>query len=187
MFGSDDKSANCGIGKVLKSVEFALMATYIFRKRKGKIIKMRSQAILSSGLTIFSIYCLPVLAQPVETLQNLPDGQYFYGEAPEANRIATQYMIFQKTGENFTAFEYRSNTSDNSCLTGTISQNTFNIQTIASPPDPGYDRPKWQFSSGKPFDFSKWHQLNSSQQPDFGEKKLAECIRVFSTTPDDNP
>ncbi|WP_293125653.1 hypothetical protein [Microcoleus sp. bin38.metabat.b11b12b14.051] len=148
---------------------------------------MRSYTLLSTNLAIFSIYCLPILAQPAQTLQNLTDGKYFYGEVPEANRIATQYMIFQKTGETFIAFEYRSNTSDNSCLKGTISQNTFNIQTIASPPDPGYDRLKWQFSSGKPFDFSKWYQLNISQLPDFGEKKLAECIRAFSTKPDKNP
>lgn len=149
-------------------------------------MKMRSQIILSTSLAIFNICCLPILAQPAQTLQNLPDGQYFYGEVPEANRMATQYMIFQKDGETFTAFEYRSNTSDNSCLKGTISQNTFNIQTIASPPDPGYDRPKWEFSSGKPFDFSKWHQLNISQIPNFGEKKLAECIRTFTTKPDNN-
>ncbi|MEG4800450.1 hypothetical protein QUB63_06320 [Microcoleus sp. ARI1-B5] len=149
-------------------------------------MKGRSQIILSTNLAIFSICCLPIFAQPAQTLQNLPDGQYFYGEIPEANRIATQYMIFQKTGETFTAFEYRSNTSDNSCLKGTISQNTFNIKTVAYPPDPGYDRPKWEFSSGKPFDFSKWYQLNISQLPDFGEKKLAECVRAFSTIPDNN-
>lgn len=149
-------------------------------------MKGRSHIILSTNLAIFNICCLPILAQPVQTLQNLPDGQYFYGEVPEPNRIATQYMIFQKTGETFTAFEYRSNTSDNSCLKGKISQNTFNIQTIASPPDPGYDRLKWQYSSGKPFDFSKWHQLNISQLPDFGEKKLAECVRAFTTIPDEN-
>ncbi|MCW6051621.1 hypothetical protein QUB60_20755 [Microcoleus sp. A2-C5] len=145
---------------------------------------MRSHILLSTNLAIFNICCLPILAQPAQTLQNLPDGKYFYGEVPEANRLATQYIIFEKTGETFTAFEYRSNTSDNSCLKGTISQNTFNIQTIASPPDRGYDRLKWQYSSGKPADFSKWHQLNISQLPDFGEKRLAECIRVFTTIPD---
>ena len=90
-------------------------------------------------------------------------------------------------GESFTASEYRSNTSDNSCLKSTISQNTLNIQTIASPPDFGYDRLKWEYSSGKPADFSKWYQLNISQLPNFGEKKLAECIRLFSTKPDKNP
>ncbi|MEO6860339.1 MAG: hypothetical protein ABI180_02140 [Microcoleus sp.] len=147
---------------------------------------IRSHILLSTSLAILSLCCLPILAQPAQTLQNLPDGQYFYGEVPFANRIATQYMIFQKTGESFTAFEYRNNTSDNSCLKGIISQNTFNIQTIASPPTPnrGYDRHKWEFSSGKPFDFSKWHQLNISQLPDFGENKLAECIRVFTKIPD---
>lgn len=150
-------------------------------------MKGRSQIILTSSLAIFNICCLPILAQPAQTLQNLPDGKYFYGEVPEAKRIATQYMIFQKTGESFTAFEYRSNTSDNSCFKGTISQNTFNIQTIASPPEPGENTNKWEFSSGKPFDFSKWHQLNISQLPDFGENKLAECIRVFRTNPDNNP
>ncbi len=150
------------------------------------IIKNRSQIILTNNLAILTICPLPILAQPAQTLQNLPDGKYFYGEVPESNRIATQYMIFQKNGETFTAFEYRSNTSDNSCLKGTITQNTLNIQTIASPPDPGYDRPKWEFSSGKPFDFSKWHQLNISKLPDFGETKLAECIRVFTKKPDNN-
>jgi len=147
-------------------------------------MKVRSHILLSTSLAILTICPLPILAQPAQTLQNLPDGKYFYGEVPFANRIATQYMIFQKTGESFTAFEYRRNTSDNSCLKGTISQNTLNIQTIASPPDRGYDRLKWQYSSGKPFDFSKWHQLNISQLPDFGEKKLAECVRAFTTIPD---
>lgn len=150
------------------------------------IIKNRAHILLSTSLAILSLCCLPTLAESVQTLQNLPDGKYFYGEVPEANRIATQYIIFQKTGESFTAFEYRSNTSDNSCLKGTITQNILNIQTIASPPDPGYDRLKWQFSSGKPFDFSKWHQLNIIQLPDFGEKKLAECIRIFTAKPDNN-
>ncbi len=147
-------------------------------------MKRRSHILLSTSLAILTICPLPILAQPAQTLQNLPDGKYFYGEVPFANRIGTQYMIFQKTGESFTAFEYRSNTSDNSCLKGIISQNTLNIQTIASPPDQGYDRLKWQYSSGKPADFSKWHQLNISQLPDFGEKRLAECIRVFTTIPD---
>jgi len=148
-------------------------------------MKMRSHIILSTSLAILSLCCLPILAQPAQTLQNLADGKYFYGEVPFANRITTQYMIFQKTGESFTAFEYLSNSSDNSCFKGTISQNTFNIQTIASPvSNRGYARAKWEFSSGKPFDFSKWHQLNISQLPDFGEKKLAECIRVFTTISD---
>jgi len=148
-------------------------------------MKVRSHIILSTSLAILTICPLPILAQPAQTLQNLPDGKYFYGEVPFANRITTQYMIFQKTGESFTVFEYRSNTSDNSCLKGIISQNTFNIQTIASPvSNRGYDRLKWQYSSGKPFDFSKWHQLNISQLPNFGDKKLAECIRVFTTIPD---
>ena len=52
-------------------------------------MKMRSPLSFTINLAIFSAASLPILAQSTPTIESLPNGDYFYGQAGEANKIGT--------------------------------------------------------------------------------------------------
>jgi hypothetical protein len=55
-----------------------------------------------------------------KVIQDLPDGNYFYGADSNPYKVGTDYLIFKKVDRILTGMQYLAGSGSNSCFTGTI-------------------------------------------------------------------
>ncbi|WP_293332799.1 hypothetical protein [Microcoleus sp. CAWBG58] len=141
------------------------------------MMKRRSHLSFTINLLIFSVASLPLLAQSIPTIQSLPNGDYFYGQAGEANKIGTEYIFLRKASNTVTAFAYTRNTGNRSCFRGTVQSNTITNGTYISFEEGEHEEPKFsQFAS---LDLSSFQRLNGSDTQVNGRQRLTQCIELF--------
>ena len=87
-------------------------------------MKTRSLLSLAIGITIITIAYSPVLAEVDRTIQQLADGDYFYGETPTPNQAEAGYLVFRKTGSNIAGLFYQQGTNLSFCFQGTTKPNS---------------------------------------------------------------
>ena len=139
-------------------------------------MKMRSPLSFTINLAIFSAASLPILAQSTPTIESLPNGDYFYGQAGEANKIGTEYIFLRKASNTVTGFAYTRNTGDRYCFRGTINSNTIvNATLIVFTDDPA----EHTFSQIPSIDLSSFYRLNGSDSQVNGRQRLTQCIELF--------
>ncbi|GEM_PF-3020576 len=78
---------------------------------------MKGKSLLSFGLSLAILAggCLPVLAesqqeatkQSRQTIQRLPNGNYFYGKSRLPNQEDVDYFAFRKTGNTVIGVKFR--------------------------------------------------------------------------------
>ncbi len=139
-------------------------------------MKMRSPLSFTINLAIFSATSLPILAQSIPTIETLPNGDYFYGQAGEANKIGTEYIFLRKASNTGTGFGYTRNTGDRYCFRGTISSNTIIDATLIDFTDGPTEH---TFSQIPSIDLSIFYRLNGSDTQVNTKQRLTQCIELF--------
>ncbi|MEK0195551.1 MAG: hypothetical protein EAZ78_03650 [Oscillatoriales cyanobacterium] len=139
-------------------------------------MKMRSPLSFTINLIIFSAASLPILAQSIPTIETLPNGDYFYGQAGEANKIGTEYIFLRKASNTATGFGYTRNTGDRYCFRGTINSNTIIDATLIDFTD---GPAKHTFSQIPSIDLSSFYRLNGSESQVNTKQRLTQCIELF--------
>ncbi|MCL1470823.1 hypothetical protein LAY57_09070 [Argonema antarcticum A004/B2] len=150
---------------------------------------MKGKSLLSFGLSlaIFAGGCLPVLAesqqeatkQSRQTVQRLPNGNYFYGKSRLPNQQDVDYLAFRKTGNTVIGFKYRYR-EEGYCLRGTVNGNTVNNVTREYVELGLGSRP--EFRRGSSINLATFNKLNYNQIPGDSNvtRRLEECVRLFS-------
>jgi hypothetical protein len=140
------------------------------------MMKMRSPLSFTINLAIFSAASLPILAQSIPTIESLPNGDYFYGQASQANQVGTEYIFLRKASNTVTGFGYTRNTGDRYCFRGTINSNTI-IDAKLTDFDNGPAR--HTFRQIPSIDLSNFYRLSGSDSQVNTTQKLTECIELF--------
>ncbi len=55
-----------------------------------------------------------------KTIQNLPDGNYFYGADPKSYKVGVDYLVFKKAGRTLVGVQYHAGSGSSSCFTGEV-------------------------------------------------------------------
>lgn len=139
-------------------------------------MKVRSLLSFTINLAIFSAASLPILAKSMPTIESLPNGDYFYGQAGEANKVDTEYIFLQKASNTATGFGYRRNTGDRYCFRGTINSNTIINATLIDFTDGPAEH---TFSQIPSINLSSFSKLNGSDSEVNGRQRLSQCIELF--------
>lgn len=141
------------------------------------MMQMRSLLSFTINLAIFSAASLPILAESMPTIESLPNGDYFYGQAGQANKIGTEYIFLRKSSNTATGFGYARNTGYRYCFRGTISNsNTIIDATLIDFAD---DRAEHTFSQIPSIDLSSFSILNGSDTQVNTKQRLTQCIELF--------
>jgi|GEM_PF-5408286 len=77
-----------------------------------------------TGAMMLGLMLFPDLASaqviPDHSIAHLPDGDYFYGEAPVPAESDTGYFVFRKTGDQITGLFYQVTNKLHFCFQGTM-------------------------------------------------------------------
>lgn len=139
-------------------------------------MKRRSPLSFTINLAIFCVASLPILAESISTIESLPNGDYFYGQAGQANKIGTEYIFLRKASNTATGFGYTRNTGDRYCFRGTINSNTIIDATLIDFTD---GPAKHTFSQIPSIDLKSFQRLNGSDTQVNGRQRLTQCIELF--------
>lgn len=113
---------------------------------------------------------------PSHPIQNLPNGDYFYGKTSQANQVGQEYAFFRKSGNAITGIGYKRNTSYAYCFRGKINNNTIANATFIVLPDE-YDISQTRLNQS--LDLSRFRRLTGSDEQVNTRKKLTECFQLF--------
>lgn len=141
------------------------------------MMKRRSPLSFTINLAIFSAASLPILAQSTPTIESLPNGDYFYGQAGEANKIGTEYIFLRKSSNIVTGFAYTRNTGNRSCFRGTVKSSTITNGTYILFEEGEQEQPT--FSQFPSLDLSSFYRLIGSDSQVNGRQRLTQCIELF--------
>jgi len=109
-------------------------------------------------------------------IQNLPDGNYYYGESLVPNSSGSDYLIFRKKGNKVTGMRYPV-PGETSCFTGTASSGAITNVTVEFM-ELG-EGGKRELLRGKDIDLGSYYKLRFNQAPGGGTKFIQECTKVF--------
>lgn len=137
---------------------------------------MRSLLSFTINLAMFSAASLPILAESIPTIQSLPNGDYFYGQASQANQVGIEYIFLRKSSNTATGFGYKRNTGDGYCFRGTINSNTIISATLIAFTN---GLAEHTFYQNKSIDLSSFYRLNGSDTQVNGRQRLTQCIELF--------
>lgn len=149
----------------------------------------KSKSLLSLGLSLAIVVAnsIPVFAQfqrrtnqLKQTIQSLPNGDYFYGASPHPDSIGSWYLIFRKSNNLVTGLQYYNNKSGNLCFRGTANLNKITDITKA---DFIKATNRWVLSHGKPLDLDRLYKISFNQADNGTRKGFLHCIQVFNNKP----
>lgn len=137
-------------------------------------------------LAFIAAQCLPVLAQPQpnlnrsgrESVQRLPNGNYFYGTSRSPYQSNTDYLIFRKTGNTIIGMRYPV-PGETTCFRGSLSSGRITNVVIRFEPL-GVGGERGEFRRSNPINLSSYYRLRVEQAPNFARRGLQDCMRVFS-------
>lgn len=125
------------------------------------------------GLTLMLLACSSVLATSEPSFQSLPDGDYFYGDAPTPNKPGAGYMVFRKAGSSMRGLFYQEAGNLQFCFTGKDQLSI--VQRV------GQGHSVLDSSGGEPSSSEslvpKLFKLKFEQLPDTAAKNYQQCIR----------
>ena len=152
---------------------------------------MKSKFLVCFGLsvTILTLGSVASLAQiqlettkqSRQTLQRLPNGNYFYGRSRSPAQADVSYLVFRKSGSTVTGLSYVYR-GEGYCFKGTVSGN--NINNITREYVELGLGSRTELRRGNPINLSSYNRLNFNQIPadSNARRRLPECIRLFSNT-----
>ena len=113
-------------------------------------------------------------------IENLPDGNYLYGELPYEGIMGTYYWTFSKAGNVITGKRYMSHTDDTTCFQGTAKDdkvlNATSIYTIIGVPE------RQEIEQNLSFDFNNLHPIE--KPPEDLQNTIDECSgKIFTYIP----
>jgi hypothetical protein len=129
-----------------------------------------------------------------KTIQDLPDGDYFYGEHPDPSKSAKNYIVFRKVGNALTGIQYYTATESWGCFTGEVNRDKVinatkaSLERIESERTGRFAPLEWKFSTNQTLDF---HAVNTGKSnvrynigfdktPSFGLKGFESCKSLLS-------
>lgn len=114
-------------------------------------------------------------------LENLADGDYFYGESPQPDVPSKLYLVFRKTNTSMTGFRYAYQTDNSSCFQGTADtpKTVNNVKAAYLSPDPQGDKIQWKMTDDVPIDLSQLSQISFDKAPEFATRNMQECLAAF--------
>ena len=118
-----------------------------------------------------------ILAQSTPTIESLPNGDYFYGQAGRANQVGTEYIFLRKASNTVTGFGYTRNTGNRYCFRGTVKSSTITNGTYISFEEGEHEQPT--FSQFPSLDLSSFYRLNGSDSQVNTKQRLTQCIELF--------
>lgn len=114
-----------------------------------------------------------------QSLKDLPDGTYFYGESPVTDSPGRKYLVFQKNGNSVTGQEYFWQTDNSHCFNGIVRDHAINNVEIAYL-EPALEGAKWSFAQMDAIETRGLYQLGFEKAPDFAVNNLQECLKLFA-------
>jgi hypothetical protein len=119
-----------------------------------------------------------------KTLQNSPDGTYFYGKSPDPEASGTEYLVFRKTGKIAVGTTYTTNTDGGGCFFGVIEQNSISLKVAAHiqpglPPQVSYDRINRIIG----IDVNLYYKIPSEQIPEYSKNAPQFCTDLMAKAP----
>lgn len=150
---------------------------------------MKSKILFAFGLTLSSltVSSVAVLAQvreetskqAAQTIQRLPNGDYFYGRSRSPAQADVSYLVFRKSGNTVTGLSYIYR-GEGYCFQGRVSGN--NINNITREYVELGLGSRTELRRGNPINLSSYNRLNFNQIPadSNARRRLPECIRLFS-------
>lgn len=150
-------------------------------------MKNRAILVLGLSLTILAVSSVTVLAgfrqattkQAAQTIQRLPNDDYFYGRSRSPAQADGSYLVFRKSGNIVTGLSYVYR-GEGYCFQGRISSNNItNINREFAELGLGS---RTVLRRGNPINLNSYNRLNLNQIPpdSNARRRLAECIRLFS-------
>jgi hypothetical protein len=111
-----------------------------------------------------------------QSIANLPDGTYFYGQSSEINQVGKMYYLFKKRGEQATGLAFSPRAGDSPCFTGTIQDNQIKRVTAAFA---SYDRSgknaNWSSSQTADYNFNGTYRLDVNQYRGDVKDEISRC------------
>ena len=109
-------------------------------------------------------------------IQNLPDGNYTYGEIPEPGIIRNNYLAFRKSGDMVTGMSYYPHSGGFPCFQGTAQGNNIINATVITPVmgEPGKDD---IIDRNQSFDLNNYYRIDSQAKKDVSS--INHCIRTI--------
>jgi hypothetical protein len=111
-----------------------------------------------------------------QSIANLPDGQYFYGQSPEVNQVGKMYYLFKKRGDQATGLVFAPRAGDSPCFTGTIQGNQIKRVTLAFA---SYDRSgknaNWSSSQVADYNLNGTYRLDINQYRGDVKDEISRC------------
>lgn len=149
---------------------------------------MQVKSLVSLGLSLgilsanslpgFTQHLIPQDKQLKQSVQRLPNGNYFYGRSRSPNQTDVDYLVFRKRGNTAIGLSYRYR-SEGYCIRGTINGNNINNVSREYVELGSGSRP--QIRRGNPINLGSYNRLNFNQIPadSNANRRLQECIRLF--------
>ena len=114
-----------------------------------------------------------------QSIKDLPDGTYFYGESPVTDSPGRKYLVFQKNGNSVTGQEYFWQTDNSHCFNGIVRDHAINNVEIAYL-EPALEGAKWSFAQMDAIETRGLYQLGFEKAPEFAINNLQECLKLFA-------
>jgi hypothetical protein len=111
-----------------------------------------------------------------QSIVNLSDGTYFYGQSPETNQVGKTYYLFKKRGNQATGLAFAPRAGDSPCFTGTIQDNQIKRVTLAFS---SYDRSgknaNWSSGQSADYNFNGTYRLDVNQYRGDVKDEISRC------------
>lgn len=114
-----------------------------------------------------------VLAQSEPNVQSLPDGDYFYGDAPTPNEPGAGYLVFRKAGSSIKGLFYQQGENLQFCFTGTDKLSTTKGVSEGKPVPSSRGG---EFSPSQSLGLAGLFKLRFDQLPDAAARNYQQCV-----------
>ena len=118
-----------------------------------------------------------------KSIEDLPEGQYFYGETQNISQRGAKFVVFSKVKRSVIGQEYTSNTGGSACFAGKIASGNV-VDAVIGTAELGGD---WEFVRKKEFDLGRLgnreslkYDLGFENRPAFAKNSIQNCAKVMS-------
>lgn len=179
--------------KVILIVVIGALLSYVISVLAGINLPFsRNKSLILFGSFAAILVVLSILIQlpePIQNIESLPNGKYFYGAALKPNQEASTYYIFQKYGPIVTGFRFSNIATDSyPCFKGRLSLNSLYVYTYADAgevmgDDPGKTPPIHKVEKPEPRDLSGFRSFSFDKAPPKLIAELPECVESLKSQP----
>jgi hypothetical protein len=113
-------------------------------------------------------------------LENLPDGEYFYGQSPTPDAPGQLYVVFRKTANSMSGLKYAFQTDNSGCFQG-IAQGEKVVNLQGAYAQPSRDGLQWSMEQNlEPLDLTGFHSIGFENIPDYAQQSFQQCVAIFA-------